>query len=150
MGYERWGQEITQWLMGRPTWRPFCVSLRCACFIREVFFLVKSKASSLGITQVLDYQDFQIIGYLIKGIWLYHNLVQNSLSFCHVTIPTCFMRSEDLLECISVCELWDLLKKLTISRWPLLTRHPVLFQLITSINSPNFLVGHLIVYNKLN
>ena len=64
-----------------------------------------------------------------------------------------FRRGADPLECVSVCALWSLPKKLTIKRWLLLTVHPFLFQLTTTITSLNSLLGHLIVSNhcyKLN
>ena len=49
------------------------MSIRSACFIDEALFLVKSKTSRSWdySSQVLDYQDFWIIGCQIKGVLIY-------------------------------------------------------------------------------
>ena len=52
------------------------MSLRSACFVDEVSFLgKKAKLHSWHYSQVLDNQDFQIIGCQIKGILLYIDFI---------------------------------------------------------------------------
>jgi hypothetical protein len=46
------------------------MSLMSSCFTGESFLWYKTNYRSWGCLQVMDYQDFQIVGHQIKGILL--------------------------------------------------------------------------------
>ena len=67
------------------------MSLRSACFVDEVSFLLKkAKLWSWHYFVVLDNQDFQIMGCRIKGILLYFDFIililHTATSLFHETI----------------------------------------------------------------
>lgn len=77
--------------------------LRSACFIDEASFVAKKKTCGLGTVQVMDYQDFQVIKCLIKGILLYHNLVPFLFSvICHIIVSTS-LGGEQILWSVYLC-----------------------------------------------
>jgi hypothetical protein len=69
------------------------------------FVVAKNKTCGLGTTQVLDYQDFQVIRCLIKGILLYHNLVLFFLVICHTIVSTS-LGGEQILWSVYLCVLY--------------------------------------------